>query len=202
MLARRKHGDEAVNKLYHEFGTAKHEEKKDLSEDTVRLCIEKAGFSPSLLDEALADRPTKTEYKDEHAAINKKGCFGVASLVINGSEPVFGPVIIPVPTGEEAGELLGPRRRDEHQEVLLRAEAHALASEGSGSGYGFGRRGFRSETPSFCPRHSGTSAKSYKPRATGAFAVIVISSLKSLSSASPGTADAGMPLVIYRSCLS
>ena len=31
--------------------------------------------------------------------------FGVASLVIDGSEPVFGPVIIPVPTGEEAGEL-------------------------------------------------------------------------------------------------
>jgi 2-hydroxychromene-2-carboxylate isomerase len=104
-LARRRGGDEAVNKLYEAFGTAKHEEKKDLDEATVRTCIEKAGFSPSLLDEALADESTRTEYLEEHAAIGKEGCFGVASLVIDGSEPVFGPVIIPVPTGEEAGEL-------------------------------------------------------------------------------------------------
>jgi predicted DsbA family dithiol-disulfide isomerase len=105
VLARRRHGDEAVDKLYEAFGTAKHEEKKDLNEETVRSCIEQAGFSPSLLDEALADETTRTEYLDEHAEIGKEGCFGVASLVINGSEPVFGPVIIPVPTGEEAGEL-------------------------------------------------------------------------------------------------
>lgn len=105
VLARRKYGAEAVDKLYHEFGTAKHEEKKDLDEAQVRACIEKAGFSASLLDEALADPTTESEYVDEHTAINEKGCFGVASLVINGSEPVFGPVLIPVPTGEEAGDL-------------------------------------------------------------------------------------------------
>ena len=97
VLARRKHGDEAVNKLYHEFGTAKHEEKRDLNEDTVRECIEKAGFSPSLLDEALADPTTESEYKDEHEKIAKEGCFGVASLIIDGSEPVFGPVDHPGP---------------------------------------------------------------------------------------------------------
>jgi 2-hydroxychromene-2-carboxylate isomerase len=105
VLARRVGGDEAVDKLYEAFGTAKHEEKRALDEATVRECIETAGFSPSLLDEALADPTTETEYKDEHEAIAKEGCFGVASLVIDGSEPVFGPVIIPVPTGEEAGEL-------------------------------------------------------------------------------------------------
>ena len=105
VLARRKFGEEAVNKLYHEFGTAKHEEKKDLSEDQVKLCIEKAGFSPSLLDEALADDSTREEYLAEHKAANGRGAFGVATLEIDGSEPVFGPVIIPVPRGEEAGEL-------------------------------------------------------------------------------------------------
>jgi 2-hydroxychromene-2-carboxylate isomerase len=105
VLARRRGGDEAVNKLYHEFGTAKHEEKKALDEDTVRLCIEKAGFSPSLLDEALADDSTKSEYLAEHKAAAARGTFGVATLEIDGSEPVFGPVIIPVPRGEEAGEL-------------------------------------------------------------------------------------------------
>jgi 2-hydroxychromene-2-carboxylate isomerase len=105
VLARRVGGDEAVDKLYHEFGTAKHEEKKALDEAEVRACIERAGFSPSLLDEALADESTKTEYLEEHKAAAERGTFGVATLEIDGSEPVFGPVVIPVPTGEEAGEL-------------------------------------------------------------------------------------------------
>jgi len=105
VLARRKHGEEAVNKLYHEFGTARHEEKKELDEDTIRLCIEKAGLSPSMLDEAQADDSTREEYLAEHKAAAERGAFGVATLEINGSEPVFGPVIIPVPTGEEAGQL-------------------------------------------------------------------------------------------------
>jgi len=105
VLARRKFGDAAINKLYHEFGTARHEEKKDLDDDTIKLCIEKAGLSPSLLDEALADESTRDEYLAEHKAAAEQGAFGVATMMIDGSEPVFGPVIIPVPTGEEAGEL-------------------------------------------------------------------------------------------------
>lgn len=105
VLARRRHGDEGVDRLYIAFGTARHEEKKDLDETTVRACIEQAGFSPSLLDEALADPTTEEEYLAEHRAIAEQGCFGVASLVIDGSEPIFGPVVVPVPTGEEAGEL-------------------------------------------------------------------------------------------------
>ena len=106
VLARRRHGEDAVDKLYWEFGQAKHERGEDLADEAVvRSCIEAAGFSPSLLDEALADPTTEQEYLDEHKAIAEKGAFGVASLVIEGSEPLFGPVIIPVPEGEEAGEL-------------------------------------------------------------------------------------------------
>jgi len=105
VLARRRHGDEGVDRLYRVFGATRHEERRDLDEATTRVCIEKAGFPVTLLDEALADPSTETEYLDEHRAIAAQGCFGVASLVIDGSEPVFGPVIVPVPTGEEAGEL-------------------------------------------------------------------------------------------------
>jgi 2-hydroxychromene-2-carboxylate isomerase len=106
VLARRRHGDEAVNRLYVAFGNAKHERQEDLGDEAVvRSCIEEAGFSPSLLDEALADPTTEEEYVAEHRAIVERGGFGVASLVIDGSEPVFGPVIIPVPEGEEAGQL-------------------------------------------------------------------------------------------------
>ena len=106
VLARRRHGDDAVDRLYRAFGNARHERGEDLGDEAVvRSCIEEAGFSPSLLDEALADPTTEEEYVAEHQAITEKGGFGVASLVIDGSEPVFGPVVIPVPEGEEAGEL-------------------------------------------------------------------------------------------------
>ncbi|MFN8524417.1 MAG: DsbA family protein [Chloroflexota bacterium] len=106
VLARRKFGNEAVNKLYEAFGTARHENGKDLGDEAVvRDCIKAAGFDPSLLDEAMADPSTESEYVNEHKGIIEQGGFGVASLVIDGSEPVFGPVIIPVPQGEEAGQL-------------------------------------------------------------------------------------------------
>jgi 2-hydroxychromene-2-carboxylate isomerase len=105
VLGRRRGGDQAVDALYQAFGTARHEHKKELDESTTRACIEQAGFPMSWLDEAMADPSTEEEYLAEHRAIAARGCFGVASLVIDGSEPVFGPVIVPVPTGEEAGEL-------------------------------------------------------------------------------------------------
>ncbi|MCC6179012.1 MAG: DsbA family protein [Chloroflexi bacterium] len=105
-LARRRGGDEAVNKLYEAFGTARHERGEDLNDEVVvRSCIEAAGFSPGMLDEAMADPSTEAAYLADHKEGADRGAFGVASLVIDGSEPVFGPVIIPVPTGEEAGEL-------------------------------------------------------------------------------------------------
>jgi protein-disulfide isomerase-like protein with CxxC motif len=105
-LARKKYGNEAVGKLYKAFGEARFDDGKDLGEEpVVREAIRAAGFDDSLLDEALADPSTAETYVSEHAAIAEKGGFGVASLVIEGSAPVFGPVINPVPKGEEAGEL-------------------------------------------------------------------------------------------------
>ncbi len=105
-LARRKHGDEAVDKLYLAFGEARHDRQEDLSDEAVtRSAIEEAGFSPSLLDEALNDPSTQEEYLAEHKVVVERGGFGVATLEIDGSDPIFGPVINPVPDGEEAGKL-------------------------------------------------------------------------------------------------
>ena len=106
VLARRRHGDAAVDKLYEAFGKARHEREEDLSDEGVaKSAIEEAGFSPSLLDEALADPTTEQEYVAEHNDVVARGGFGVATLVIDGSDPIFGPVIQPIPSGEEAGEL-------------------------------------------------------------------------------------------------
>ena len=105
-LARRRHGDEAVDKLYLAFGKARHDHGDDLSDESVvKSAIEEAGYSPSLLDEAMADPSTEQEYIAEHKAVVERGGFGVATLEIDGSDPIFGPVIQPVPGGEEAGQL-------------------------------------------------------------------------------------------------
>ncbi len=105
-LARRRHGDEAVDRLYLAFGKARHDRGEDLSDESVvKSAIEEAGYSPRLLDEAMDDPSTEQEYIAEHKAVVERCGFGVATLEIDGSDPIFGPVIQPVPDGEEAGQL-------------------------------------------------------------------------------------------------
>lgn len=106
VLARRAGGEEAVDKLYLALGKARHDQQEDLSEATVvQAALRAAGLSEGLLDEAMRDPSTEQEYLAEHKAVSEKGGFGVATLVIDGSDPIFGPVIDPVPSGEEAGSL-------------------------------------------------------------------------------------------------
>ena len=105
-LARRRHGEEAVDRLYLAFGKARHDRGEDLSDESVvKSAIEEAGYGPSLLDEAMDDPSTEQEYIAEHNAVVERGGFGVATLEIDGGDPIFGPVIQPVPDGEEAGQL-------------------------------------------------------------------------------------------------
>jgi 2-hydroxychromene-2-carboxylate isomerase len=106
VLARRLGGEEAVDKLYAALGQARHVEKKNLGEaEVIKAALEQAGLNTSLLDEALSDPSTEQEYLAEHKAIAERGGFGVATIVIDGGEPIFGPVIEPVPSGEEAGRM-------------------------------------------------------------------------------------------------
>ncbi len=105
VLARRRGGEEAIDRLYAALGVARHERKEDLGDPvTVRKALVETGLGERLYDEALADPTTEQEYLAEHAAIAGRGAFGVPSLVIEGGKPIFGPVMYPV-EGEEAGEL-------------------------------------------------------------------------------------------------
>lgn len=105
-LARRLGGDQAVDKLYLALGKARHDRNQDLSEaPVVEAALKEAGLSPNMLKEALSDPSTEEEYVAEHRAMTDKGAFGVATLVIDGSDPIFGPVVDPPPSGEEAGRL-------------------------------------------------------------------------------------------------
>jgi predicted DsbA family dithiol-disulfide isomerase len=114
-LARREQGDEAVDRLYIALGQARHERNENIGEREVILaCLDQARLEGSLLDRALADESTKQEIQQEEEAIAEVGGFGVPTIVIDGFDPMFGPVINPVPEDEEAGVMW------DHTEFMIR----------------------------------------------------------------------------------
>jgi 2-hydroxychromene-2-carboxylate isomerase len=114
-LARREHGEEAVDRLYLAFGQARHDRQENLSDRRVILrAIAEAGLDASLLERAESDQGLAEELEAEQAGIADVGGFGVATIAIDGFDPLFGPVINPVPQGEDAGEMW------DHFEYFLR----------------------------------------------------------------------------------
>ena len=108
-LVRKKHGQEAVDRLYDALGKARFEREETLNEPAVvEAALEAAGLDRGLRLAALADDKTRKEVEKEHAAIVEgHQAFGVPHIVLDGGKGpgMFGPVINPVPKGEEAGEL-------------------------------------------------------------------------------------------------
>ncbi len=108
-LVRRRHGDEAVDRLYTALCRARFEREEKLDDPAVcEAALEEAGLDRGLRAAALADPTTREEVAAEHAAIvEDREAFGVPTLALDGGEgpEMFGPVIDPVPQGEAAGEL-------------------------------------------------------------------------------------------------
>jgi 2-hydroxychromene-2-carboxylate isomerase len=108
-LARRRHGEEAVDRLYAALARARFERDEELGDPAVcEAALEEAGLDRGLRAAALADPTTREEVEAEHGAIvASRGAFGVPTLVLDdGQGPeLFGPVIDPVPEGEAAGQL-------------------------------------------------------------------------------------------------
>ncbi len=108
-LVRRKHGHDAVDRFYNALCQARWAREQRIDEPgVVEACLEEAGLDRGLAAAALADPSTRDEVETEHRAIvQQMEAFGVPTLVLDdGKGPgIFGPVINPVPTGEEAGQL-------------------------------------------------------------------------------------------------
>lgn len=107
-LLRRSQGNEGVEKLYVELGNAAHGRKESIRErSVVEACVEAAGFAPDLVEKALADESTIADVINDHEeAVKRYRAFGVPTIALEGSDiGIYGPVIVTVPRGEEAGEL-------------------------------------------------------------------------------------------------
>jgi predicted DsbA family dithiol-disulfide isomerase len=106
VAVRRAGGEEAITTVYRELGEAHHERDEPLAAiETLRAAVAAAGLGADLADEALADPSTFTEVLAEHAAAVERGAFGVPTLSIDGSVPIFGPIVDTRITGDDAGAL-------------------------------------------------------------------------------------------------
>lgn len=112
----RRRGQAHVDRWYEAVGRAFHEEGIRTYDPAVhRVLLDAIGEGGDALDEALADPTTSDEVRADHdEAVARHGAFGVPTVVFPDGYSIFGPVVVPAPTGEEADALwdhvLGWRR--------------------------------------------------------------------------------------------
>lgn len=101
LLARAEGGNDAFDELYRAIGGLVHEDKLKISSDLVRKAAQRAGVE-DLLERAVADDAWADRVRAEHDEIRERGAFGVPTISIDGTLPVFGPVFGVAPTGDRA----------------------------------------------------------------------------------------------------
>ena len=107
-LARREHGNEAVEKLYIALGNAQHGRKEGIGQQAVvEACAKEAGLGEGFVAKALADESTIQDVINDHEeAVQRYHAFGVPTIALEDSNVgYYGPIINTVPHGQEASEL-------------------------------------------------------------------------------------------------
>ncbi|NCY10214.1 MAG: hypothetical protein EBX38_07505 [Actinobacteria bacterium] len=82
------------------------EGQRPYEEATARRLLAEVGAPDDTWQSALADRTTHDDVRRDHDhAVQKLGGFGVPIIVPVTGRAVFGPVIVPAPTGDDAVRL-------------------------------------------------------------------------------------------------
>jgi protein-disulfide isomerase-like protein with CxxC motif len=105
VAAEQRLGNQAVLPLYTALGTRFHNEKQERDRATIEAALADAGLPAD-----LADAIESTDYDDAVRASHQDGIervgVDVGTPVISvGGASIFGPVVTPIPRGEEAGRL-------------------------------------------------------------------------------------------------
>lgn len=107
-MARRKQGNEGVERLYLTLGAARHGRREDIGQpDVLRAALRQADLDAALYDAAMEDETTIEDVlRDHQEAVRRYAAFGVPTIALDGLDVGFyGPIIHTVPRGEEAGEM-------------------------------------------------------------------------------------------------
>jgi predicted DsbA family dithiol-disulfide isomerase len=102
----RRNSQEEVGRFYAAAGAALHQDGRKVQDRAIlETVLEEWGFDPAVVQASLTDATVDEEIRTDHQRALDLGGFGVPTLVLDGTTPLFGPVIAPAPTGDEAGRL-------------------------------------------------------------------------------------------------
>lgn len=94
------------DRFYEAAGRALHERGERFYDRDVALrLLDEIGAPLSAWDDALADETTHDDVRLDHEAAVAFGGFGVPIITIDGSRPIFGPVVVPAPSDADAVRL-------------------------------------------------------------------------------------------------
>ena len=103
-LIRSELGNAELDRWYAAVGSAFFNDgvKTHMSEVHEEL-LRANGFDPALVERAIADQATSDDVRadHEHAAVTY-GAHGVPTIVFASDDAVYGPVVVPAPTGKDA----------------------------------------------------------------------------------------------------
>jgi 2-hydroxychromene-2-carboxylate isomerase len=103
----RRQGQDEVDRWYEAVGRAFFVDAVHTYEPEVhRALLADNGFDPAVVDLAIEDETTAEEVRADHdVVVREHGGFGVPTIVFPDGNAVFGPVILPAPTGDAAERL-------------------------------------------------------------------------------------------------
>jgi 2-hydroxychromene-2-carboxylate isomerase len=103
----RRHNNDWCGTFYDICGHALHvDARRHYDKETALELMAAAGLPTEAWDAALADPTTHDDVRIDHEfATQQLAGFGVPIITIPGGRSVFGPVVLPAPTGEQAREL-------------------------------------------------------------------------------------------------
>ncbi len=106
-LVKREQGNDALDRWYEGMGKAFHEDARPTHDpDVHREVLTELGFDPALVEQAIADPTTTDDVRHDHdLVVGTYAGWGVPILVFPSDRAMFGPVVVPAPTGAEALRL-------------------------------------------------------------------------------------------------
>ena len=103
----RRQSNDWCGAYYERAGRALHVEgRRSFDKEIALELLAELNLPTEAWDEAVADPTTHDDVRNDHMyAINDLAGFGVPIITIPDGRAVFGPVVLPAPTGEQAREL-------------------------------------------------------------------------------------------------
>ena len=94
------------DRFYEAAGRALHEDSRKPHRPAVAEAIcRELGLDPAVVRAAIDDPTTHDDVHADHDAVLSRGGFGVPTLVFDDDRHVYGPVVAPAPTGQDALDL-------------------------------------------------------------------------------------------------